>query len=154
MTTAFNEFQAQLSPDGHWIAYASDESGRWEVYVQSFPVLGAKRAISTGGGSEPQWRRDGRELFYITPDGTLMAVDVSSGATLQVTRPTPLFKTPIPAPGEMNTRRNHYVASPDGQRFLVNAAGDAQESITVLVNWTSKLRAERPPRRFAFWTKD
>jgi len=151
LTTSFNEFQAQLSPDGRWIAYASDESGRWEVYVQSFPVLGAKRAISIGGGSEPQWRRDGRELFYITPDGTLMAVDVSSGATLQVTRPTPLFKTPIPAPGEMNSRRNHYVASPDGQRFLVNAASDAQESITVLVNWTSKLRAERPASRFALW---
>ena len=80
-----------------------------------------------------------------------MAVDVSSGATLQVTRPTSLFKTPIPAPGEMNSRRNHYVASPDGQRFLVNAASDAQESITVLVNWTSRLRAERPSRRFAFW---
>ena len=80
LTTPFNEFQAQISPDGRWIAYASDESGRWEVYVQSFPVLGAKRAISSGGGSEPQWRRDGRELFYVTADGTLMAVDVDVGS--------------------------------------------------------------------------
>ena len=154
LTSAFNEFQAQVSPDGRWIAYASDESGRWEVYVQSFPVLGAKRAISSGGGSEPQWRRDGRELFYVTADGTLMAVDVSSGSTLQAARPTPLFRTPIPPPGEMNSRRNHYVASPDGQRFVVNAASDAQESITVLVNWTSLLRADRTPRRFSFWRTD
>jgi Tol biopolymer transport system component len=154
LTTSSNEFQAQISPDGRWIAYASDESGRWEVYVQSFPVLGAKRAISTGGGSEPQWRRDGRELFYVTADGTLMAVNVSSGQTLQATRPMPLFRTPIPTSGEMNSRRNHYVAAPDGQRFLVNAASEAQESISVLVNWTSRLRGERPSRRFAFWRTD
>ncbi len=137
LTTPYNEFQAQISPDGRWIAYASDDSGRWEVYVQSFPELGAKRAISSGGGSEPQWRRDGRELFYVTPDGTLMTVNVMAGATLQAGRPTPLFRTSIPITGEMNSRRNHYVASPDGQRFLVNAASDAQESITVLVNWTA-----------------
>ena len=80
-----------------------------------------------------------------------MAVDVVSGSTLHAARPTPLFRTPIPIPGEMNTRRNHYVASPDGQRFLVNAASDTQESITVLVNWTSRLRADRPASRFAFW---
>ena len=79
LVTPFNEFQAQISPDGRWIAYASDESGTWEVYVQSFPVLGAKRAISTGGGSEPQWRPDGRELFYLTADGTLMSVEVRRG---------------------------------------------------------------------------
>ena len=151
LTTPFNEFQAQISPDGRWIAYASDESGRWEVYVQSFPELGAKRAISSGGGAEPQWRRDGRELFYVTPEGTLMTVNVTPGSTLQVGRPAPLFRTPIPITGEMNSRRNHYVAAPDGQRFLVNAASDAQESITVLVNWTSRLRADRPAPRFAFW---
>jgi DNA-binding winged helix-turn-helix (wHTH) protein/Tol biopolymer transport system component len=151
LTTSSNEFQAQISPDGRWIAYASDESGRWEVYVQSFPVLGAKRAISIGGGSEPQWRRDGRELFYIAGDGTLMAVDVTSGSTLQATRPRPLFRTPIALSGETTARRNHYVAAPDGQRFLVNASSDRQESITVLVNWTSRLRADRPASRFAFW---
>ena len=151
VTTPYNEFQAQISPDGRWIAYASDESGRWEVYVQSFPEVGAKRAISSDGGSEPQWRRDGRELFYVATDGTLMAVNVTSGPTLQVTRPMPLFRTPVALSGEMTSRRNHYVASPDGQRFLVNAASETQESITVLVNWTSRLRAGRPSRRFGFW---
>jgi Tol biopolymer transport system component len=152
LTAPYNEFQAQVSPDGRWVAYASDESGRWEVYVQSFPVLGAKRAISSSGGSEPQWRRDGRELFYLGADGTLMAVEVSSGAALQAGRPTPLFRTSIPISGELNSRRNHYLASADGQRFLVNTAGDAQEeSITVVVNWTSLLRGERPAERYAFW---
>jgi DNA-binding winged helix-turn-helix (wHTH) protein/Tol biopolymer transport system component len=151
LTSPYNEFQGQISPDGRWLVYASDESGRWEVYVQSFPELGAKRAISSGGGSEPQWRRDGRELFYVTAEGTLMAVDVTSGSTLQAGRPSPLFRIPIPITGEMNSRRNHYVASPDGQRFLVNAASDAQESMTVLVNWTTRLRADRPASRFAFW---
>jgi eukaryotic-like serine/threonine-protein kinase len=150
LTTPYNEFQAQISPDGRWIAYASDESGRWEVYVQSFPELGAKRAISSGGGSEPQWRRDGRELFYVTAEGTLMAVDVTSGSTLQAGRPASLFRIPIPVTGEMNSRRNHYVASPDGQRFLVNAASDAPELITVVVNWTTRLRDRTAQRYWPF----
>jgi DNA-binding winged helix-turn-helix (wHTH) protein/Tol biopolymer transport system component len=140
LVSAFNEFQAQISPDGRWIAYASDESGRWEVYVQAFPGLGAKRAISAGGGSEPQWRRDGRELFYLSDDGVLMSVDVTPGEPLQVSRPTTLFRTPIPIAGEMYTRRNHYIPDADGRRFLLTAASDAQEAITVLVNWTARLR--------------
>ena len=78
LRTPFNEMHGQVSPDGRWLAYASDESGTWEVYVQTFPVPGAKRTISVGGGAEPQWRRDGRELYYLAPDGTLMAVPVSS----------------------------------------------------------------------------
>ncbi|MBM3820399.1 MAG: hypothetical protein FJW14_15470 [Acidimicrobiia bacterium] len=140
LVSAFNEFQAQISPDGRSIAYASDESGTWEVYVQSFPALGAKRAISAGGGSEPQWRRDGRELFYLSDDGVLMAVDVTPGDTLQVGRPTALFRTPIPIAGEMYTRRNHFIPDADGRRFLLTAASDVQEAITVLVNWTARLR--------------
>src|SRR5439155_26117796 len=76
LQTAFNEKQAQVSPDGRWIAYVSDESGAWEVYIQSFPVPGGRRTISVGGGTEPQWRRDGKELFYLAADHMLMAVDV------------------------------------------------------------------------------
>lgn len=139
LATPFNEFQAQTSPDGRWIAYASDESGLWEVYVQSFPVPGAKRAISVGGGSEPQWRGDGRELFYLAADGTLMSVDVQAGDDLQVSRRRSLFRTPIPISGEMYSRRNHYVPSADGQRFLMNAAAGPAGSITMLVNWRSRL---------------
>jgi DNA-binding winged helix-turn-helix (wHTH) protein/Tol biopolymer transport system component len=139
LVTPFNEFQAQVSPDGRWLAYASDESGTWEVYVQSFPVPGAKRAVSTGGGSEPQWRPDGGELFYVSSDGTLMAVDVQSGSALQLSRPRVLFRTAIPISGDMNTRRNHYAASSDGQRFLISVASELQRGTTVLVNWTARL---------------
>ena len=151
VATPYNEFQAQISPDGRWIAYASDESGRWEVYVQSFPELGAKRAISSDGGSEPQWRRDGRELFYVTPDGTLMTVNVVAGATLEAGRPTPLFRTPIPITGEMNSRRNHYVASPDGQRFL-GERGERRAGIDHRAGELDVAAASgASARRFAFW---
>jgi DNA-binding winged helix-turn-helix (wHTH) protein len=136
-----NEFQAQISPDGRWLAYASDESGIWEVYVQAFPAAGGKRAISLGGGSEPQWRADGRELFYLSPDGTLMSVDIqTSGNDVQVSRRRALFRTPIPISGELNMRRNHYVPTADGQRFLMNAADEDDRSIRVLVNWKRLLR--------------
>jgi DNA-binding winged helix-turn-helix (wHTH) protein/Tol biopolymer transport system component len=139
LATTANEFQAQISPDGRWIAYASDESGAWEIYVQSFPVAGAKRAISVGGGSEPQWRRDGRELFYLAADGTLMAVAVGTAGDLQVSRRNPLFRTPIPISGEMYSRRNHYVPATDGQRFLMNAAAAPEGTITMVVNWRMRL---------------
>ena len=141
LATPFNEFQAQISPDGRWMAYASDESGTWEVYVQSFPAGGGKRAISAGGGSEPQWRPDGRELFFLTPDGVLMAVGVEFGTgPFQASRPQALFRTSIPLSGEMNTRRNHHVPTRDGRRFLIDGAGDVEPSITMLVNWTSALK--------------
>lgn len=139
LTSPFNEFQAQVSPDGRWIAYASDESGIWEVYVQSFPTPGAKRAVSSGGGSEPQWRGDGKELFYLGADGTLMSVDVEAGASLQVSRRRALFRTPIPISGEMYARRNHYIPSVDGQRFLMNTPEHPQGSITMVVNWRARV---------------
>jgi hypothetical protein len=127
----------QVSPDGRWIAYASDESGTWEVYVQTFPVPGAKRTISVGGGSEKHWRRDGRELYYLTPDGTLMAVAVKShDDAFSPGRPVPLFQARIPA--DIITFRNHYAPSGDGQRFLVDSADD-HEPINVVVNWTALL---------------
>jgi DNA-binding winged helix-turn-helix (wHTH) protein/Tol biopolymer transport system component len=139
LQTPFNEMHGQVSPDGRWIAYASDESGTWEVYVQTFPVPGAKRTISAGGGAEPQWRRDGRELYYLAPGGTLMSVAVSSrGDTFDAGRPVPLFRARIPA--DIITFRNHYAASRDGQRFLVDAADD-NEPINVVVNWTALLTA-------------
>jgi DNA-binding winged helix-turn-helix (wHTH) protein/Tol biopolymer transport system component len=140
LQTPFNEMHAQVSPDGRWVAYASDESGTWEVYVQTFPVPGAKRTISVGGGAEPQWRRDGRELYYLAPDGTLMAAAVSlRDDTFDAGRPVPLFQARIPA--DIITFRNHYAASRDGQRFLIDAADD-NEPINVVVNWTALLSSE------------
>ena len=137
LRTPFNEMQGHVSPDGRWIAYASDESGTWEVYVQTFPVQGAKRVVSVDGGAEPQWRRDGRELYYLTSDGTLMAVPVrTTGEAFEAGRPTPLFQARIPA--DITTFRNHYAPSSDGQRFLVDAADD-YEPINIVVNWTAML---------------
>jgi hypothetical protein len=139
LTTPFNEFQAQVSPDGRWVAYSSDESGIWEVYVQSFPTPGAKRAISAGGGSEPQWRGDGKELFYLAADGTLTGVDIDTAGELHAGLRRALFRTPIPISGEMYMRRNHYVPSADGKRFLMNTSQNPQGSITVLVNWRARV---------------
>jgi eukaryotic-like serine/threonine-protein kinase len=137
-TGAGNEIQAQVSPDGRLIAYSSDESGMWEVYVQAFPNGGDKRAVSAGGGAKPQWRSDGRELFYLTADRTLMAVAVGADGT--VGRSQPLFQAPVVA--DLSTYRAQFAVSADGQRFLFDAAepGGGREPVTVLVNWTSLLR--------------
>jgi DNA-binding winged helix-turn-helix (wHTH) protein/Tol biopolymer transport system component len=130
-----NEMQPRLSPDGKWIAYTSDESGSWEVYVQSFPNGGAKRAVSVGGGAEPHWTRGGREIVYLTPDGRMMSVDISSGAhALEPARPRALFHVPLG--GDITQYRNHYAVTSDGQRFLVDTADEStREPITVVVNW-------------------
>ena len=141
LNSEFNETHAQFSPDGRWVAYVSDESGRAEVYVQSFPVSGGKWQVSTGGGDQPQWRRDGRELFYIAPDKKLMAVQVTAGASFESGAPAALFATRVPATG-LTDNRNHYVPGPDGQRFLVNnlvEEGNTQP-ITLVLNWAAGLK--------------
>src|SRR5262249_6998124 len=89
--TEASEGVGTLSPDGRWLAYVSDESGRNEVYVQSFPRGGGKRLVSTGGGSSPRWRRDGRELFYYAGDGKLMAAPVRSGESFEIGSVVSLF---------------------------------------------------------------
>jgi serine/threonine protein kinase len=109
----FNESQGQFSPDGRWIAYVSDESGAQQVYVQSFPTLGGQRQISTEGGTQPQWRRDGKELFYLAPDRQLMAVTVKAGATFEHDAPRALFQTEL----NVAALRQSYAVSADGQRF-------------------------------------
>jgi len=107
--------------------------------MQTFPVPGAKGTISFGGGTEPHCRRDGRELYYLTPDGTLMAVPVKSHDDgFDPGRAAPLFRARIPA--DIITFRNHYAQSGDGQRFLVDSADD-HEPINVVVNWTALLSA-------------
>lgn len=135
----FRAASAQFSPDGHFIAYTSSESGRNEVYVQTFPEQHAKWQISTDGGAEPMWRHDGKELFYLAP-AKLMAVEVKTDSnSLQAGIPRPLFESPwllsIPS-------RNRYVVTPDGQRFLFNVPTEAGEisMINVVVNWPAGLR--------------
>lgn len=133
--TAANEIQGRLSPDGRWIAYASDESGRWEVYVQEFRSGSLRQTISPAGGAEPQWRGDGRELYYLAEDHALMTVAVTSGPTLRVGKPEVLFRPQVV--GEPTTYRSHYAVTQNGQRFLVDVMKDsALDPITILLNWT------------------
>lgn len=123
----------------------SDESGRDEIYVQAFPLSGAKFQVSTGGGSEPYWRKDGAELFYVDANRNLMAVPVKSGPGLEVGLPRSLFNLPGSTEREMSLRssRHSYAVSGDGQRFLVPvpvAAGPAAPPITVWLNWNTGLK--------------
>jgi serine/threonine protein kinase/Tol biopolymer transport system component len=132
----FTEALPRFSPDTKWIAYASDESGRFEVYVRSFPEPTTKVLVSTAGGTEPRWRRDGKELFYVAPDGQVMAAIVKNGASFESSVPVPLFKVPTL---DVETV---YEVHPDGQRFLVanllRPAG--QTPITIVLNWTALLK--------------
>jgi eukaryotic-like serine/threonine-protein kinase len=126
---------ATFSPDGRFIAYGSDESSTFEVYAQTFPLSDRKLPISVGGGSEPRWRADGREIYYLSDDRKLMAVDVGPGPSFGV--PRALFQTRV-ATGFAPTRTN-YAPSRDGQRCLINTAtGDPEPApITVVLNWMS-----------------
>jgi serine/threonine protein kinase len=133
----YNESQGQFSPDGNWMAYVSDESGSPQVWVQSFPALTGKWQVSTDGGSEPRWRRDGKELFYVAPNRKMMSVAVKTSATFQADAPRALFDTTLTfAP----LRQNYSVAT-DGQRFLLNVpAGGAAPPMTIVLNWTAGLK--------------
>jgi Tol biopolymer transport system component len=142
LKTPFDERQGRFSPDGRWIAYASNESGPWQVYVRSFPDSGGKWQVSTNGGGQPQWRGDGRELFYVSADRKLMAVDVNgNGPTFDAGTPKELFVLRIQAVG-LPGLRNYYAASKDGRRFLVaKVPGDPAASPTaVVLNWTADLK--------------
>ena len=114
----------------------SYDAGRFEVYGQAFPAPGARARFSTEGGLGPRWRRDGRELFYQTPDGTLMAVEVKAGAALEPGVPRKLFSI-----GRRFPTWDQYAVTADGQRFLVLMPGDtAPTTITVVLNWTAGLK--------------
>jgi serine/threonine protein kinase len=144
LQTQFEEQDGQFSPDGKWVAYSSNESGQYEVYVQSFPPSGAKFPISSGGGSEPQWRNDGKELFYLVADQTLMATAVELGRSASepfwAGLPKPLINVP-PASTIGRTRRS-YAVSNDGQRFLITDVGRVGNAspLTVVLNWQARLK--------------
>jgi Tol biopolymer transport system component len=139
LDTQFDTGQCQFSPDGRWVAYTSDESKHgFEVYVQSFPPGAGKFQVSNAGGVQPRWRRDGRELFYVSADGKLMAVDVKTTASFEAGIPHALFDPSfLGGSGGMFVFR--YDVTPDGQRFLVNTLGQSEaaapETITVVLNW-------------------
>jgi serine/threonine protein kinase len=147
LRTRSTEAQAQLSPDGRWMAYVSNESGRNEVYVSPFPSGEGKTPVSTAGGVEPMWRGDGKELFFVALDRSLMAVPLTTSPEVRVGASTQLFRTGMR--GTLNTvyARNQYVATRDGQRFLIEhqtGRTDPISSVTVVVNWTAALVRQAP----------
>jgi Tol biopolymer transport system component len=134
----FSALQGRFSPDGRYVVYASNETGKYEIFVQTFPEQLGKWQVSNSGGTQPMWRHDGKELFYLGPDNTLMSVDVRSIAgKFQVGTPEPLFQAQLAS----GSSRNRYAVSPDGQRFLMLVpAGEPRPTpITVVVNWTALL---------------
>jgi hypothetical protein len=140
LQTTFRELEAVFSPDGRWIAYNSDESGRSEVFVTPFPGPGRKWQVSPGGGLLPRWSRTGKEIFFIGPGERLNAAEVTArGDTFDIGRTQPLFDVRSHGPG------NIYDVTPDGQRFLVNTTSDQlnARSVTLVVNWTAALHGSR-----------
>jgi Tol biopolymer transport system component len=142
LQTEFNESGGMFSPDGRWVAYTSDESGKPEVYVQPFPATsggGGKWQVSKGNGSQPRWRRDGKELFYLTFDNKLMAVDVTTAPAFKAGIPQALFDTHV-----VRSPVDQFIwdATADGRKFLVvtSAAADVSQPITVVVNWTAGMK--------------
>ncbi len=135
----YSEFPGKFSPDGRWIAYQSNESGRSEVYVVSFPALDKKIPISAGGGRQPRWRRDGQEIFYLATDNRLVAVSVTPRAgTLSVGSAQQLPISARPRGGQ----RYPYDVSPDGQRFLFASLPEqapAAPPLTLVINWRAEL---------------
>jgi Tol biopolymer transport system component len=133
---------ARISPDSRWAAYTSDASGRPEVYVESFPAPNGARQISIDGGTQPRWRRDGKELFFVAADGKLMAVSIRGDAGLEIGAPAALFDARIGTPsGSLGAiARQQYDVSADGQRFLINRTSSEPSPITVVLNWTAGLK--------------
>ena len=130
-----------ISSDGSWVAYASDESGNWEIYVTTFPAAAGKWQVSRGGGTEPRWRGDGKEIFYIGPTGMLTAMPVNGEGTFSTGTPTPLFQIHGRAPISSTDVFTYDVAR-DGKRFLVNryVKPDHVQPLTVVLNATPKTK--------------
>jgi len=138
VATNFADVAPSFSPDGKWLAYANNETGRFEVYIQPFPSGGGRWQVSTAGGSRPNWRKDGKELFFFSTDQQMMAVDVSQkGASLQLGAPHALFKaTTVSGPS------GPYTVSADGKKFVMNTVlpQSITEPLTLIINWQADLK--------------
>jgi dipeptidyl aminopeptidase/acylaminoacyl peptidase len=145
--TSADEREGQFSPDGRWVAYVSNETERDEVYIRLFPGPGGKWQVSTNGGVDPRWRRDGHELFYVAPDGKLMAVAIEvepDGRTVSPGAPVALFPTRFATGANVSVgfnSRPQYAVAPDG-RFLMNVTVDdpTPSPITLVLNWAAALK--------------
>ncbi|HET9386209.1 MAG TPA: protein kinase [Gemmatimonadales bacterium] len=137
--TEFEERDGQFSPDGKWVAYQSNESGRFEIYVRPFPGPGGTWQVSTNGGAQVRWRPDGKEIFYVaTMDEKLMAVPIAfTGNQPEIGKPTALFTTRLGG-AVQGLFKQQYMVSADGRSFLVNAVADeAASPISLILNWKS-----------------
>ncbi len=142
LKTPFNKTSARFypQPNPRWVAYQSDESGRWEIYVQSFPEPGRKWQISTSGGRSPAWSPDGRELYYSAPGSKLTAVSLKLGPdSVEPSNPHELFELPVD-----DSLNNPFEVSPDGRRFLVRTLVNASPPLNVIVNWPALLKEGSP----------
>ncbi len=137
LKTSFSVTSPRFSPDARWIAYESDESGDPEIYVARTEGAGEKQRLSTAGGRLPRWRRDGKELYYVTPDGFLMAVPMSPGTRLEARAPVQLF--------HVEAVIENYDVTPDGSRFLMSTPAEKvrESPIRVIVNWPATLKGEK-----------
>ncbi len=129
----------RFSPDGKWVAYSSNESGRWEIYVSSFPDANGKWQVSSAGGDQPRWRSDGKELFYLSADSKIMAAPVKTGTNFDAGAPVPLFQA---NPREMvaTSELFSYDVSNDGQKFLINTQLKTEATpMSVILNWNAKM---------------
>ena len=146
LQNGFANAQAQISPDGKYVAYATNESGSFQIVVQTFPnSTSDKKTITAKGGTEPLWKRDGSELYYLAPDGKIMAVPLKSNPTFQAGQPYELFQTTLSQ--EIRPFRRRYAVSADGQQFLVAAppklpaaTGNSPITITAIINWPATIR--------------
>jgi Tol biopolymer transport system component len=141
----FDKAQSKLSPDGRWIAYTGNDSGTYQIVVQSFPdPTGGKWQISAQGGIEPKWRRDGRELYYLGLDGKLMAVSIKGETKIEAGTPMPLFDTPLTYQRGQLPRTHRYDVAPDGRFLLSLPKGTAATPPTIaIMNWTAALEKKQ-----------
>ena len=135
-----NKDLARVSPGGHWVAYGSNKSGRWEIYTARFPTFADQRQLSKAGGMQPRWRNDGQELYYIALDGKMMMVNVKQGTTLETGAPQELFSTPL-RPGPVT---DQFAVVDNGRRFLIaEPLIEPSKPITVILNWTAALQQQQ-----------
>jgi Tol biopolymer transport system component len=147
VNTPYEERNGQFSPDGHWLAYQTNESGRPEIVAVPFPDPTETLRVSTSGGTQPRWHRDGKELYFVAPDGELMAAPITfknqaNGSRMEVGVPVPLFRTRIIVSGTAANLRAQYAVSRDGRFLISQPAESSNTPITLILNWKPPAKSE------------
>jgi hypothetical protein len=137
LKTEYSKDEPRVSPDGRWVAYNTNESGRWEVYIAAFPSFTERRQVSNNGGVQGYWRKDGKELFYLSLDGNMMSVPIKLGPALEPGIPKVLFPTRIP----LTPTADQFAVTGDGQRFLLLESIDSEaKPFTIVLNWPAAVK--------------